>query len=218
MPRECWRHRGPTNGQSIDGQTGVSAAGRKLKRSFYDRPTVEVARDLLGKIIVSTVTGSRLSARIVEVEAYVGRDDPACHAARGETDRNRVMFGPPGFSYIYFIYGMYHCFNIVTERKGFPAAVLLRAAEPGDGLETLRKNSPRGKPEMILSGPGKFCRSFGLTSEHSGLDLTGSHIWLTEGDEPAGEIMTGERIGIKIGTDLPYRFYLAESGAVSGRR
>jgi len=191
---------------------------RKLPRSFYARPTLEVARDLLGKEIVFNTAGERLSARIVEVEAYIGRDDPACHAAPGPTERNRVMFGKPGFSYVYFIYGMYHCFNIVTEREGFPAAVLLRAAEPLVGIDAMRSNSPRGKVDTILSGPGKFCRSFGLTREHSAMDLTGTALYLKDTDAPVGEIVVTSRIGIKKGTELPYRFCVADSAALSGRR
>jgi DNA-3-methyladenine glycosylase len=190
---------------------------RKLPRSFYNRPTLEVARELLGKNIHYQSERGELSARIVEVEAYIGEDDPACHAAPGPTRRNRVMYGPPGFSYVYFIYGMYYCFNIVTEREGYPAAVLLRAAEPLVGLEIMRQNSPRSRPATLLSGPGKFCRSFGLTTSQSGLDLTGKGLFLRDNGLGAGEVVTSSRIGIRKGADLPYRFYLAESGAVSRR-
>ncbi|UCE23194.1 MAG: DNA-3-methyladenine glycosylase, partial [Candidatus Zixiibacteriota bacterium] len=110
---------------------------KKLPRSFYNRPTIEVARDLIGKYIVYASTAGLMSARIAEVEAYIGKDDPACHAARGKTRRNAVMFGKPGFTYIYFIYGMYHCLNFVTEKEGHPAAVLLRAAEPCEGIDIM---------------------------------------------------------------------------------
>jgi DNA-3-methyladenine glycosylase len=189
---------------------------RKLPRSFYNRPTLKVARDLLGSVITFRTKQTSLSACIVEVEAYIGQDDPACHAARGLTERNRVMFGRPGFSYIYFIYGMYNCFNIVTEREGFPAAVLLRAAEPVDGIESMRARSPKSEIEQVLSGPGKFCRSFGLTRDHSGVDLTGNTLYLTEGEGKPGRIVITPRIGIRTGTELPYRLYLADSQAVSG--
>ena len=191
---------------------------KKLPRSFYDRPTLEVARDLLGKQIIQRSEAGRLSARIVEVEAYVGQDDPACHAAGSLTERNRFMFGKPGFSYVYFIYGMYYCFNLVTERKGFPAAVLLRAAEPVSGLEIMRSRSPKGGVEAILSGPGKFCRAFGLTMDHTGLDLTDDTLFLRDSAAEVGTIVTTNRIGVKKGDELPYRFYLADSKAVSGRR
>ncbi len=191
---------------------------RKLPRSFYNRPTLQVARDLLGGQIYFQSGPGKLSARIVEVEAYIGRDDPACHAAPGLTRRNRVMFGKPGFSYVYFVYGMYHCFNIVTEDEGFPAAVLLRAAEPLEGREVMRRNSPKGGRDKILSGPGKFCRAFGLTTRHSGIDLTGGTLYLRECSDPPGRIVTTRRVGIRKGIDFPYRFYLAESGAVSGTK
>ena len=190
----------------------------KLPRSFYNRPTLEVARDLLGKRIVFKSNEAGLSAKIVEVEAYVGEDDPACHAAPGLTKRNEVMYGKPGFSYIYFVYGMYYCFNIVTERKGFPAAVLLRAAEPVDGLEIMRRRSSKRKAETILSGPGKFCRAFGLTAEHSGTDLTSNTLYVCEGIDQVEEIVITTRVGINKGVERPYRFYLADSNAVSGPR
>jgi DNA-3-methyladenine glycosylase len=190
---------------------------RKLTRSFYDRPTLEVARDLLGKTVVYASTVGRLAARIVEVEAYIGQGDPACHAARGRTDRNAVMFGPPGFSYVYFIYGMYYCLNFVTERKGFPAAVLLRAAEPVDGVDVLRRPSSKQPAARILSGPGKFCRAFGLTNEHSGLSLTGSTLFLEDRGEEAGAVVAAPRIGVREAADLPWRFYVESSPAVSRR-
>ena len=156
-----------------------------------------------------------MSAKIVEVEAYIGQSDPACHAARGMTPRNRVMFGPGGFSYIYFIYGMYNCLNFVTEPKGKPAALLLRAAEPCEGLELMRQNSPRKKDMDLLSGPGKFCRSFGLTRKQNGLDLTGDTLWIEDRHETPPNIVQTKRIGINSGTELPWRFYDTDSQAVS---
>jgi DNA-3-methyladenine glycosylase len=188
---------------------------RKLARSFYSRPTLEVARDLLGKRIIYDAPDGRLSARIVEVEAYVGQDDPACHAARGLTERNAVMFGKPGFSYIYFIYGMYNCFNIVTERHGFPAAVLLRAAEPLEGVERMLASGKNQRKSNVLSGPGKFCRAFGLTREHSGADLTGGMLFLSDSDEAPAKVVVTTRVGITVGQELPWRFYDADSKAVS---
>lgn len=191
---------------------------RKLPRSFYNRPTLQVARELLGKTICYRSSRGELSARIVEAEAYIGEDDPACHAAPGRTRRNEVMYGKPGFSYIYFIYGMYYCFNIVTEREGYPAAVLLRAAEPEQGLEIMRENSPHSGAQSILSGPGKFCRAFGLTTRQSGINLTGAELFLRDDGAEAGKITVTNRIGIRKGAELPYRFFLTESTAVSARR
>ncbi len=199
----------------------ASESGRRLPRSFYDRPTIEVARDLLGKRIVYRCGGQQLAARIVEVEAYVGQDDPACHAARGMTKRNEVMFGPPGFSYIYLIYGMYYCLNFVTESEGFPAAVLLRGAEPIEGLDVMLANSPESAckaPDQILSGPGKFCRAFGLTVEQSGIDLTGEMLYLEDHDDVVQNVATSGRIGIQQATQRHWRFYDGDSIAVSKPR
>ncbi|MBU0984085.1 MAG: DNA-3-methyladenine glycosylase [candidate division Zixibacteria bacterium] len=193
----------------------MAARARKLPRSFYNRPTLEVAPELLGKYLVHATAHEPVSGRIVEVEAYVGQGDPACHAARGKTDRNAVMFGPPGFAYVYFIYGMYHCFNIVTEREGFPAAVLIRAAEPTDGLSLMEYNSPGKRHHELLSGPGKLCRSMGITVAHSGLDLTGGEIYVEDRETSVPTIVTGSRIGIRSGTDLLWRFCDADSGSLS---
>jgi DNA-3-methyladenine glycosylase len=189
---------------------------KKLPRSFFDRPTLEVSSDLIGKYIVYESPDGRLSARIVEVEAYIGKDDPACHAARGKTARNGVMFGQPGHSYIYFIYGMYHCLNFVTEREGFPAAVLLRGAEPEEGLEIMRDNSPRHNRIGLLNGPGKLCRSFGLTRQQNGLDLTGDILYLENCNEAGTVIARSQRVGINVGRELLYRFFDKNSDAVSG--
>jgi len=172
---------------------------------------------MVGKYIIYHSPAGRLSARIVEVEAYIGQDDPACHAAPGPTKRNRVMYGQPGHSYVYLIYGMYYCLNFVTEKPGFPAAVLLRAAEPCERLEVMRRNSPRQKEEKILSGPGKFCRSFGLSGVHNGLDLTGSTLFLEDRAEVAPVIASSQRVGIRKGTDHHWRFYDDNSSSVSRR-
>jgi len=158
----------------------------------------------------------RLSARIVEVEAYIGQGDPACHAARGKTARNAPMFGPGGFSYDYFIYGMYNCLNFVTETEGLPAALLLRAAEPVDGIETMRFNSPRERKDVrLLAGPGKLCRSMGITTDHTNLDLTNSAIYLQDCGQPVKGVAKAPRVGIKQGTDLLWRFYDMNSPSVS---
>lgn len=192
---------------------------RKLARSFFERATIDVARDLLGKVIVHNSLRGRMSARIVEVEAYVGQQsDPACHAARGKTARNEVMFGPPGHAYIYFIYGMYHCLNFVTEREGFPAAVLLRAAEPIEGAELMVRPASEKKPERLLAGPGKFCRAFGLTRDQNGLDLTGEDLYLEHRFDREIAVEQSSRIGISTGKELPWRFFDRNSIAVSATR
>lgn len=191
---------------------------RKLAHSFYARPTLEVATELIGKYIVYHSAQGKLSAKIVEVEAYIGQDDPACHAARGRTRRNAVMFGPPGFTYVYFVYGMYYCLNFVTEPEGFPAAVLLRAAEPEEGNEIMSRLSPGNSGCDLLNGPGKFCRSFGLTREQNGLDLTGNRIYLEDRLIVVTQVEQSTRIGVKNGSDRQWRFYDRDSKAVSRLR
>lgn len=191
---------------------------RKLPRSFYNRPTLTVARELIGKHLVVMKRGKRCSARIVEVEAYIGENDKASHAAPGLTARNAIMYGPAGFSYVYFIYGMYYCLNFVTERKGYPAAVLIRAAEPRDGHDLMRKQSPRTPPHLLLSGPGRLCRSLSITTKHSGLDLTGNDMFLEDHRENAPSISVSPRIGIRKATELEWRFVDVNSNAVSGSR
>jgi DNA-3-methyladenine glycosylase len=188
----------------------------RLPRSFYNRDTNLVARELIGKYIVMNAADGRKSARIVEVEAYIGEEDPACHAACGQTIRNALMYGKPGVAYIYFIYGMYHCLNFVAERKGFPAAILLRAAEPVDGVELMHTNSSHKPVHTILSGPGKFCLAFGLTRAQNGLDLTGSTLYLENRNEHSPEIGVSRRIGIRKGTDKLWRYFDKSSNAVSG--
>jgi len=187
----------------------------KLGRDFYLRPTLDVAQDLLGKYLVYNNNGEIISVRLVEVEAYIGEDDPACHAAVGKTPRNEIMYGLGGFSYIYFIYGMYHCLNIVTELEGFPAAILLRGAEPIDGLEMMRNNYPEAKNGKYTNGPGKLCKALGLTREKNGLDLTGNSLYLENRDYNVKRIEKTPRIGIKKGTKRLWRFYDENSKFIS---
>ncbi|MFQ5453279.1 MAG: DNA-3-methyladenine glycosylase [Candidatus Zixiibacteriota bacterium] len=188
---------------------------KKLSRSFYNRSTLEIAKDIIGKYIVFDSLVGKLSAKIVEVEAYIGRDDPACHAFRGQTKRNAIMFGKPGFTYIYFIYGMYHCLNFVTEKEGSPAAILLRAAEPYEGVELMKGYSKEKNNLRLLSGPGKFCHSFGLTRAQNGLDLTGPTIYLEDRLIITKNIRQTQRIGIKQGKERLWRFYDSGSKALS---
>jgi len=190
-----------------------------LKRAFYNRPTLEIAPELLGKFIVYNTPEVILSARIVEVEAYIGQDDPACHAARGKTKRNEIMFGKPGFAYIYFIYGMYHCLNFVTEPVGKPAAILLRAAEAEENSDLIGLHSDNNQMQSsLLKGPGKFCKGFGLTREQNGLDLTGDILYLQDRKSTVEVIEKSPRIGIKVGTNLLWRFYDKKSKAISGKK
>lgn len=195
----------------------MSLTARKLNREFYLRPTLDVARDLIGKYLVFKTGGKVLSARLVEVEAYIGENDPACHAAVGRTDRNGVMYGPGGYSYVYFIYGMYHCLNVVTENEGFPAAVLIRGAEPVEGVEIMLSQFDNKKNNGLTSGPGKLCKAFGLSREHNGLDLVGDILFIEDRGFRPARIENSSRIGIKKAVEKKWRFYEAGSKYVSIR-
>jgi DNA-3-methyladenine glycosylase len=180
------------------------ALGRILRRAFYERPTVEVARDLLGKALVHGLT----AGIIVETEAYLGGDDLAAHSARGITDRTRVIFGPPGHAYVYFIYGMYECLNIVAEPEGAPGCVLVRAVEPVAGIEIMRRRRPAARrAEDVASGPGKLTRAMGITRAQNGADLTRGALVVREPAETrCVEIEVTARIGIRECADWPLRF------------
>lgn len=193
----------------------MSTITTKLDRDFYLRPTLEVACDLIGKVLVYKRKKNILSARLVEVEAYIGEDDPACHAAVGKTKRNAVMYGPGGFSYIYFIYGMYYCLNIVTEREGSPAAILLRGAEPIGGIEIMKKRYSNPNANRLTDGPGKICKAFNLTREHNGVDLVGGNLYLEDCGYKPFKIERSERIGIKKGMNKRWRFYEPVSSYIS---
>jgi DNA-3-methyladenine glycosylase len=156
--------------------------GTVLGRDFYARNTLEVARGLLGRRLVRTLDGQRVGGPIVEVEAYVGADDLASHAARGQTPRNRAMFGRAGHAYVYFIYGMYHCLNVVTEAEGYPAAVLIRAIEPVEGVQVMAVRRPGRPRSQLANGPGKLCQALAIGRDMDGLDLTaGVELWLEAG-------------------------------------
>lgn len=168
-----------------------------LNRKFYHRPTLEVACDLLGKKLVRSMNGRELSGIIVETEAYCGRKDSACHAHRGQTPRNAVMFGPPGHAYVYFTYGMHYLLNLVTEDEGAPCAVLIRAIEPLSGLAEMRTRRKR-QGKDLTNGPAKLCQALNIDKAFNGWDLTkGKELWV-ERDQTieAGRIITTPRIGI----------------------
>lgn len=179
-----------------------------LARSFYERDTVEVARELLGKVLVH---GSA-AGLIVEVEAYLGADDQASHSARGLTPRTRVIFGPPGHAYVYLIYGMYECLNIVAEPEGKAGCVLLRALEPVAGIDRMRKR--RGDKDLC-NGPGKLTQALGITRKHYGADLTRGPLRVEEWEGGHFEIVVSPRIGISSCKDLPLRFFIKDSPFVS---
>lgn len=187
---------------------------KPLPRSFYLQDTVEVARRLLGKALVHYTDSGVLAGRIVETEAYL-RDDPACHASRGATRRNAVMFGEPGRAYIYFTYGMYFCFNAVTAPEGVGEAVLVRAVEPLEGIEVMMRNRGTDKLTNLASGPGKLCQAFGLDRRHNELDLADSELVIVDDGWKPGEIVAASRIGIRLAADKPWRFYVAGNPHVS---
>ena len=187
----------------------LRAESTLLDRDFYARPAVQVARDCLGKILVHGKT----AGRIVETEAYLGVDDRAAHAWRGVTKRTRLLFGPPGHAYVYFIYGMYECLNFVAEEEGKAGCVLIRAVEPMAGIEIMRRRRPAAKRlEDLASGPGKLTLALGITRKQNGADLTRSSLHLRqERTAPAFTITTTPRIGITHCADWPLRFLVAAS-------
>jgi DNA-3-methyladenine glycosylase len=193
----------------------------KLKRNFYNRKTIKVAQDLLGKFLVRKIGGKKLTGKIVETEAYVGPNDLASHASRGKTVRTAPMFGPPGYSYVYLVYGLNYCFNIVTEKKDYPAAVLIRALEPTDEIDLMlrRRHSPPDD-RNITNGPGKLCQAMKIDKKLNDLDLTKNVLWVEDRGikiKPS-EIITAKRIGVDYAGEYknkPWRFYLRGNRFVS---
>lgn len=189
--------------------------GPILKRAFYRRPTIQVARDLLGTVLVHGPT----AGIIVETEAYLGGDDLASHSARGITGRTQVIFGPPGHAYVYFIYGMYECLNIVAEPDGRPGCVLIRALEPVSGLDAMRHRRPAArKPEDLAGGPGKLTLAMGITRAQNGADVTRGALVVRAPREPRQfEIAVTPRVGITQCADRPLRFLIRGNRFVSRR-
>jgi DNA-3-methyladenine glycosylase len=194
-------------------------SARKLPRSFYSGSTLQVASDLLGKVLVREFDDRRLAGKIVETEAYVGPHDLACHASKGHTPRTSIMFGPAGYAYVYMIYGFYFCLNVVTERKGHPAAVLIRGVEPLEGLDIMRqlRNNP-DRDTNVASGPGKLCMAMSIDKRLNGEDLLGRTLWIEDRKLETGTILTSPRVGVDYAgeyKDKPWRFYLANNPHVS---
>lgn len=202
----------------------------RLPRRFYARPTLEVAPDLLGKVLVHRTPAGLTSGIIVEVEAYVGESDPACHAAPGPTKRNAPMYGPPGHAYVYLNYGVHYLVNVVTEPQASPAAVLIRALEPLDGLDLMRRRRRRSRtarhtkppariPDSALcKGPGNVTHAMGITLKHTGADLLGDILRIDDRGHRVEKICWSPRIGISVGTERPWRCYVEGHVSVSGRR
>jgi DNA-3-methyladenine glycosylase len=204
----------------------------KLQRSFFNRPTLDVTADLIGKVLVHRTRAGIAAGMIVEAEAYIGETDPACHAAPGPTKRNEPLYGPPGVAYVYLNYGMHYLVNAVTEAKGAPAAVLIRALAPLDGIALMQRRRLRqgsgaqGRatgPRLIdqaelCRGPGNLTKSLGISLKENRLDLTSSRLWIEDRGLAPGRLSWGTRIGINVGTERPWRCWVAGHQCVSGRR
>lgn len=189
---------------------------KQIEKDFFNRETSLVAQDLLGKIMEIHNNGTRLSGIIVETEAYLGVNDPGSHSFRGKTKRNAVMFGPPGVSYIYQIYGIYFCYNVTTDHEDIPAAVLIRALEPLTGIKTMEEN--RGKKDLkdLLSGPGKLAQAMGITKFMNGTSAIDGPIkfYAEDGIKPF-QIVETTRIGLNQGADLKLRYYMKNNSFIS---
>jgi DNA-3-methyladenine glycosylase len=193
----------------------------KIARPFYEQPTVQVARQLLGKYLVRKHSDGKTVGRIVETEAYVGPKDLACHASRGRTARTEVMFGPAGHAYVYFIYGMYYCLNIVTEAVDHPSAVLIRALEPVDGVDVMKTRRQTEVLRNLASGPGKLCQAFEIDKALNGADMCGSILYVEDRNDPTPKILATPRVGVDYAgmwKDKPWRFLIRGNEFVSTRR
>ena len=180
-----------------------------LRQRFFNRPAVDLAKALLGKHLVY----GDLTGKIVETEAYLCRDDPGSHAFRGLSVRNAPMFGPAGHTYVYLIYGIHHCLNIVSGVPGEGEAVLIRALEPVGGIELMKKRRKTDKIEDLCNGPGKLTQAFGITRRHNNMDLTGD--LQIHGSREKPEIETSRRIGLTSGGELELRFFIRGNRFVS---
>ena len=190
---------------------------KPLSRSFHNRDTRVVAQELLGKFLFRRTPRGDISAKIVEVEAYRGSDDPASHAYKGETLRNRLMFGKPGFAYVYFIYGNHHCLNVTTEPEGVPGAVLIRAVEIVDGMALARKNRRVDSMVSLSNGPGKLTKALNISKIHNGIDIANpDELFICDSETVESfEMATSRRIGVKAGSEKPWRFYMKKSNFIS---
>ncbi len=200
---------------------------KTLGREFYNRDSLIVAKELLGKVLVHETGGQKISAKIVEAEAYMGIEDKAAHSYGGKrTSRVEVMYGGPGFSYVFLVYGMYYCFNIVTREEGIPQAVLIRAAEPVEGLDSMAQNRfvktygqlTKSQIKGLSNGPGKLCKALLIDKSLNGEDLCGSKLYVTEGENEKFGMVSSKRIGVDYAgeaKDYLWRFYIENNEYVS---
>jgi DNA-3-methyladenine glycosylase len=189
-----------------------------LKRSFYNRPTLDVARDLIGKVLVHETRAGVAAGVIVEAEAYIGESDPACHAAPGPTKRNAPLYGPPGIAYVYLNYGIHYLVNAVTEAEGSPAAILIRALEPKDGLALMRRRRGDVADPDLCRGPGNLTKALGITLAHNRLDLTASALRIEDQKTPKRFVKWSRRVGINVGVEQEWRVFAVDSASLSGPR
>jgi len=193
-----------------------------LTHAFYNRPTLKVAEHLLGKVLVHQTPGGVAAGMIVETEAYIGEDDPACHAAPGPTARNAPLYGPPGVAYVYLNYGIHYLVNAVTEGEGDPAAVLIRALQPLDGIPLMRKRRAADGRHIdetdLCRGPGNLTRALGITLAENQLDLTSSRLYIEDRRLTVRTVSRGPRIGIRVAIDRLWRCWISGNPCVSGPR
>jgi DNA-3-methyladenine glycosylase len=190
----------------------------KLTRDFYAQPTALVARQLLGKYLVRRHPQGVAVGKIVETEAYIGPEDKASHASRGRTPRAAVMFGPPGFAYVYLIYGVHHCLNVVTEAEGYPAAVLIRAVEPIAGIELMQQRRRIAQRRLLTNGPGRVCQAFAIDRQLNAADMCGDVLFVEDRGDLPGHLVATTRVGVDYAgpwRDKPWRFYIRDHPAVS---
>jgi DNA-3-methyladenine glycosylase len=200
--------------------------GTVLARGFYARATLDVAADLVGKVLAHETPAGLASGVIVETEAYIGESDPACHAAPGPTRRNAPLYGPPGLAYVYLNYGIHYLVNAVTEAEGSPAAVLIRALEPLEGEALMRRRRARGTGRAagsfaaaeLCRGPGNLTRALGISLAHNQLDLTRDSLRIEDRGLPPRPLAWSPRIGIRVGVESEWRVFARDSEAVSGKR
>jgi len=186
----------------------------KLKRSFYSRNTILVAIDLIGKILYYRTDQGIFKGQVVEVEAYLGDKDPACHAFVGKTQRSKIFWDKPGLAYIFVIYGIYHCLNAITEEPNIPGCVLIRALEPLQGIDTMKRNRNINDLISLTNGPGKLTQAYGITREQNGMDMIESNLCFFN-NSSYDEINVTSRIGISKAISEPLRFYVHKNPFVS---
>jgi DNA-3-methyladenine glycosylase len=195
-----------------------------LERAFYARPTLAVAKDLIGKVLIHETRAGVAAGAIVEVEAYIGESDPACHAAPGPTARNAPLYGPPGIAYVYLNYGIHYLVNAVTEPAGSPAAILIRALEPVEGEALMRRRRARGTGRAagslsrmdLCRGPGNLTRALGISLRQNQHDLTSGPLRIEDRRLLEREVIWSRRIGINVGVEAQWRVFARDSAAVSG--